>query len=238
MRSRTCIASQVWVAAAVAVVLAGCQKPSLEDRLEKLPTLPPEIAATLDPKTNATKLPAAPPVPVRDPSAQAAPCCGSRDARALKVRVPLTKCGRFKDFMLAPITDLVMAAPAPGGGAAPGGAAAGASDVRAYKLTTVNHASVFDTIICMTSDGPWDALFTEERNCNGYMPIDSLVISGWAGLVSYVWNGGVSNHPPEVHPVSCREIGVSRFPCGGPSSCQCQSSSCPAGQECNCALPW
>lgn len=248
MRSRISTAIQVSGAAMLALLLANCRgsggTSGLEDRLEKLPTLPPEIAATLDPKTNATRIPASQPAPVRDPSAAHAPCCGSKDQKSLKVRVALTKCAPLRDFIMAPIQDLVMASDTTegqGGGGAPGGAAGaiGArSNVRAYKLNTVNHVTVLDTIVCMTSDGPWDATFMEERNCNNYQPQDSLIVSGWGGIVAYYWNGGVSNHPLEIELVSCRDIGTFRFPCGGPSSCDCQSSPCPADQPCPCSLPW
>jgi hypothetical protein len=145
---------------------------------------------------------------------------------------------------MAPIQDLVMASDAPGGGGgggapgAPTGAVGTRSDVRAYKLNTVNRTTVFDTIVCMTSDGPWDAIFQEDRSCNNYQPQDSLLVSGWGGLQSYYWNGGVANHPPQIQLVSCRDIGIFRSSCGGLSNCPCQSTPCPANQPCPCNLTW
>ena len=73
----------------------------------------------------------------------------------------------------------------------------------------------------MTSDGPWDATFIEDRHCVNYAPQDSLYVSGWGSLVACYWNGGAANHPPEVSVVSCRDIGTFRLPCGGPGSCDC-----------------
>ena len=213
---------------------------ALADRLEKLPTLPADIAATLDPKTNATKTMGPPPVPVKETGPlPVAPCCSIKDQKSLKVKVALTRCGPLRDFIVAPVGDLVMAREIGGGGApgGPAGALGSGGNIRAYKLNTVN-PSVWDTIICMTSDGPWDATFIEDRHCNNYAPVDSLFVSAWGGLVPYYWNGGPANHPPEVSVVSCRDLGTFRLPCGGPSTCDCTSSPCPADQPCPCDPPW
>jgi len=248
MRSEMSTAIQVSGAAVLVFLLAGCRgaggTAGLEDRLEKLPTLPPDIAVTLDPKTNATKIALSQPVPVKLPGlAPLAPCCASKDQKSLKVKVALTKCAPYRDFVLAPFSDLIMAREAPGGGGtgtpgATAGAPGSGSNVKAYKLNAVNRASIWDTIVCMTSDGPWDAIFEEDRNCNNYQPQDSLLVSGWGGLQSYYWNGGVANHPPQIQLVSCRDIGLFRFSCGGLSNCPCDSAPCPADQPCPCTLQW
>src|SRR5262244_1692233 len=102
MRSR--MPAPVHVAAALAVLLVlmfaltltGCASsaPSsaptsdaaLADRLEKLPTLPADIARTLDPKTHATKTASAPPVPVKPTEPlPLAPCCSIKDQKTLTV---------------------------------------------------------------------------------------------------------------------------------------------------------
>jgi len=123
----------------------------------------------------------------------------------------------------------------PGG---PAGAVGSRGNVRAYKLNTVSRTKPWETIVCMTSDGPWDATFIEDRNCNNYAPQDSLFVSGWGGLVVYYWNGGPANHPAGITVASCNDVGTFRFPCGGPSSCNCTSSPCPEGQPCPCPAPW
>ena len=118
MRSRTPDPIRVAAAAAVLLVLLliGCQAPgsgtgagatpvasadaALADRLEKLPTLPADIAATLDPKTNATKMADAPPAPVKlTGPLPHAPCCSIKDQRSLKVNVALTRCAPLRDFI-------------------------------------------------------------------------------------------------------------------------------------------
>ena len=259
MRSRIPDPIQAAAAGAVLLVLLliGCKAPAsgtgagatpvpsadagLADRLEKLPTLPAEVAATLDPKTNATKMAGPPPVPVKATGPLPhAPCCSIKDQKSLKVNVALTKCGPLEDFILAPLSDLVMTREGGGGGApgGPAGALGSGGNIRAYKLNTVNRARIWDTIVCMTSDGPWDATFIEDRNCINYAPQDSLFVSAWGGLYAYHWNGGPANHPPGISVVSCRDIGTFRLPCGGLSSCDCTSSPCPADQPCPCNPPW
>ena len=221
---------------------------ALADRLEKLPALPADIAATLDPKTNMTRMTTGvPPEPVKlTGPLPHAPCCSIKDQKQLKVRVALTKCGPLRDFVLAPISDLVMAREITGGGGGgapvtPGGGAAGPTEttgnLRAYKLEAVNRANVWQTQICVTSEGPWDATFIEERHCTNYSPQDSLLVSAWGTLYGYYWNGGTTNHPPEVSVVSCDDTGTIRFPCGI-SNCDCASNTCPPGQQCPCAPPW
>lgn len=249
MRSR--IPARIQAAAAVLLVLllSGCRAPgsgtgadaALADRLEKLPTLPADIAATLDPKTNATKTAGPPPEPVKATAPLPhAPCCSIKDQKSLEVKVALTKCGPLRDFIVAPLSDLVLARESGGGSApdGPAGALGSGGNIRADKLNTVNRASVWDTVVCMTSDGPWDATFIEDRNCTNYAPVDSLLVSAWGGLYAYYWNGGPENHPAEVSVVSCRDIGTTRLPCGGPSSCDCTSSPCQPDQPCPCDPLW
>jgi len=254
MKSRIRAGLEASLAALLVMAVANCRGTGtagsgVADRLEQLPVLPPEIASTLDPATNATKIRPSQPTFVRDPSVAQAPCCGSKDVRALKVRVSLTKCAPLRDFIMAPVRDLVLSSDtgaATGGGQGGGGAAGGAAGgpgaegkVRMFRLNTVNRQTVLDTIVCMASDGPWDATFQEERNCNNYAPQNSLLVSGWGGIVPYYWNGGAANHPPEVSVVSCREVGLFRYACSGLSSCDCRSSPCPANQPCVCSsLPW
>ena len=250
MRSRIPVRIQAAATIAVLLVLllSGCQAPgsgaaadaALADRLEKLPALPADIAATLDPKTNATKNVGTPPEPVKlTVPLPHAPCCSSKDQKSLKVKVTLTRCGPLHEFVVAPISDLVLARETGGGGApgGPGGALGSAGNVRAYKLNTVNRASVWDTIVCTTSDGPWDATFIEERHCTNYAPQHSLYVSAWGTLYPYYWTGGIENHPAEVSVVSCRDIGTTRTPCGI-STCDCTSHTCPPDQPCPCSPPW
>src|SRR5262245_44368461 len=257
MRSR--IPSPVLVVAAVALplvlLLSGCKPPAssggisdaaLADRLEKLPTRPAALAATLDPKTNATKIGSPPLAPVKATAPLPhLPCCSIKDEKSLKVKVTLTRCAPFLEWIAVPVKDLVLAREGGGGGGGGGGAAAGGpvggqgslGDVRAFKLNTVDRANVWGTIVCMTSDGPWDATFIEERQCTIPTPHDALYVSGWAGLVGFHWNGGVENHPAEVTVVSCNNVGTTQFNCGI-STCDCSSNSCPPGQQCPCPAPW
>jgi hypothetical protein len=240
--SRIPVAIPAACAATFVLLCANCRSAGIEDRIERLPTLPPDIASTLDPKTQATRIRASHLAPVRDPGFQLAPCCGSQDRKTLQVRLPLAKCAPLRDFIVASVGDRFLFESAPVGGTGGTGGTRGVgepgSNVRVYKRNTVNRMSVLDTIVCVTSDGPWNATLTEDRNCIGYMPQDTLMISAWGNLFPFFWNGGVNNHPPEIQLVSCREIGLFRYPCGSISSCDCSSTLCPANQPCDCSAQW
>ena len=237
MKSRRCVVIQLLFAVGCALFMFACAESSLEQRVSRLPVLPPDLAATLDPKTQRTKVAPSHPEPKRDPSIEFAPCCGSQDQKSLVVRIPFTKCGPLRDFIVAPIGDAVILAEKK---TAPGGQPSSppASTTRAFRLNAVVSANVLDTIVCVTSEGPWNATLLEDRNCNGYMPVDTLVITAWDDLYSYVWNGGVKKHPADIALVSCREKGLFRYGCSLTSSCDCSSDECPPEQPCDCSAAW
>ncbi len=215
------------------LLFGGCRQPSINDYAEKLPDLPSSLAATLDPKTLATRVSSSFPPPQKEPGPFLAPCCGSRDTKSLKVRFSYTKCGPLRDLIMADIGKFVLFNPGQGGGQ--GG---GQTTVKAYRLRELNRKTVIETTVCMTSDGPWDATLIEDRNCNGYTPYQTLLITAFGDPVLFVWSGGTQNHPPGIGLVSCREIALVKFPCGGLSDCQCDSVTCPAEQPCQCTLQW
>ena len=92
------IQALIWIAVVVTIVLVliGCQAPGsgtgasatpsvgadagLADRLEKLPALPADVSATLDPETHATKSASVPPVPVDGSSLSRRESAGVRGA--------------------------------------------------------------------------------------------------------------------------------------------------------------
>jgi hypothetical protein len=242
MKFRISVAVQLACAAMFVLLFVNCRSAGLEDRLERLPTLPPDIASTLDPKTQATKVRASQPAAVRDPAVVLAACCGSTDHRTLQVRLPLTKCGPLRDFIVAPIGNLILSdaagAGGPGGAGGAGGVAAAGSNVRLYKLNTVNRTTVLNTIVCMTSNGPWNATLIEDRNCNGYSPQDALFITAWGDLLSFYWNGGAQYHPPEIQMVTCREIFLFRYKCNALSTCDCSAEPCAPELPCDCSTQW
>ncbi|HEX2460887.1 MAG TPA: hypothetical protein VHJ58_12140, partial [Vicinamibacterales bacterium] len=83
-------------------LLSSCRQPSVEERVERLPDLPPETAATLDSTTLATKTALQFSEPQKLPAttpAAAAPCCSSNETRSLRVNFPYTKCGPFPDLV-------------------------------------------------------------------------------------------------------------------------------------------
>jgi hypothetical protein len=204
----------------------------MSDYVARLPDLPQNIADTLDPKTMATRISADHPAPVKEPIAPLAPCCGSTDTKSLKVNFAYTKCAPLEDFIVARSENLVFFEAGQGGG--PSGPRP--ASFKAYKLRELNKRTVFDKVVCVTSEGPWNAMLTEERFCNGYIPHRTLIINAFGNLVQFVWNGGIENHPPQVQLVSCRQVSLIRYPCGGISDCTCDSSVCPQEQPCDCSL--
>jgi hypothetical protein len=229
-RSRFLVTS--WASLAV-LLSSGCRQRNLETFVATLPELPQDIAATLDPRTSATRLPALQPPPEKPARVVLAACCGSTDTKTLKVNFTYTKCGPLRDFILVPLGDLVSVEARTVGGPGKGTAADG---TRVFRKGELNRGSVLDTIVCITSSGPWNATLIEERYCNGYSPRDTLLINAWGDALSFVWNGGPSNHPTNVGLVSCREVGLVRYRCGGLSTCPCDSAPCPADQPCDCGL--
>jgi len=220
-------------AALFLLLFGNCRHPGIEAFVAKLPELPKDLDATLDPKTLATKVSTSYPPPEKATAAPRAPCCGSTDRKTLKVNFRYTKCGPLRDFIVAPIGDLLLLDSGQGGR---GEQSPGPRRFQVYRRGEMNRKTIWDTTVCVSSEGPWDATLTEERHCIGYTPQDTLVINAFGDVVTFVWNGGPPNHPPSVQLVSCREVGVISFPCGGISDCNCVSSPCPADQPCPCGL--
>jgi len=220
-------------AASLLVLLGGCRRESTEDRVDALPELPASIADTLDAKTHATRIPASYPAPEKAPVPPLAPCCGSSDFKTLQVRFSYTKCAPLRDFIVVRLDDGLILDPGTSG--APTG---GQPGVQVHRLGARNARSVLDTTICMTSAGPWSAAFREDRNCIGYTPQDSLVITAFGDPLLFVWNGGSQNHPAGIELVSCRQVSNLQTPCNALSGCQCPSSTCPPDQPCGCTLQW
>jgi len=220
-------------AALLFLLVASCRQRGAEDFAASLPELPKDLDATLDPRTLATKVSTAHPAPEKLTGVVLAACCGSSDTKTLKVTFPYTKCGPLRDFILAPVGDLVLFDTAQGGGrektAAP-------SNFKVFRRGEVNRRTVLDTIVCVAGQGPWNATLIEDRNCNGYSPYDSLFVNAFGDAISFYWSGGPSNHPADVHLVSCRKVGLFKFSCGGLSTCSCDSSPCAADLPCDCGL--
>ena len=223
MKNKLCLLVTATVVCLIA--LTACRQERQTNAVDRLPELPQDLAATLDPKTNATKISVTNPDPGK-PGVALAPCCSSSETKKLKVKFAYTKCGPLRDFILAPFTDLVFAS-----AGQPVPVSSGGPAVRAFKF----RSSVLDQWICVTSEGPWDATFIEDRHCAGYTPQDTLIVTAFGSPVTFYWSGGPANHPQSVQLVSCRDVGTTRFNCGI-SNCQCISSSCPPTQPCDCTL--
>jgi len=228
----------IFTAIAVCIFLLGScrQKPAAID-VESLPELPQDVAATLDPKTMATKTPALGNIPVKAPGVLFAPCCSSTHTRTMQVSYSYTKCVPLRIAIAGPFPQLVLANP--GGSPTPSGGAAtpspGQPSVKAFKLTSFKSKALSEKLFCTTSQGPWNATFIEERHCSPVTPQDTLIINAFGDQVIMQWAGGTPSHPASVQVVSCRDIGETQANCGI-SNCACQNSSCPETQPCPCNL--
>lgn len=213
------------------LVLSNCRRSGIEDYVARLPDLPQDIAATLDPKTMATKISTTYLPPEKELVAHA-PCCGSTNTSYLKVNFTYTQCGPLRDFIVAPVGAFLLSADS----GQRGGGQPAVPHFKVYKRRRVGIKTAFDQIVCMTSRGPWNATLVENRHCGDYTPQHTLTINAYGDVVSRTWNGGVENHPADVQLVSCRQIATTRISCGGLSGCQCPSSFCPTDQSCDCNL--
>ena len=95
------------------------------------------------------------PVPLPEKTAVLAPCCSTRDQKSLQVNYPHTKCGPLRDFIVAPIRDAValFRSNQPTG--------------KVYKLKKLGAKTLLDTYVCMTSQGPWNALLVGDSSMRG-----------------------------------------------------------------------
>ena len=211
-------------------LLSSCRQPRVEERVERLPDLPPEIAATLDSTTLTTKTALQFSEPQKLPAttpAAAAPCCSSNETRSLKVNFPYTKCA-FPDLISVDLRDFLLSQGDSGG--------AGGETPKMYKLREIQGRALSRLHFCTSSNGPWDATLTEVRACSPYTPVRTLVISAFGDAVVFNWSG--SQPPPSnVQIVSCQTLGTTRTPCGI-SNCQCVSSSCQPPSNCDCGTAW
>jgi hypothetical protein len=207
------------------LLLASCRERTPESFTQRLPELPQDIAATLDEKTMATRAVASFGTPEPLPGTPAAPCCASAETRQLTVSFPYTKCGPLRDLIVANFSDLVLSRGEPGGGTP-----------RMHKLTTFQGRTLPIVHLCMSSNGPWDAVLTETRACSPYTPVYQLAITAFGDVVVFNWSGSQSP-PSNVQIASCRILGTVRTPCGI-SNCECPSSSCLGDAACQCPLDW
>lgn len=218
------------------VIFGACQNTSAPSNdIDNLPELPPDLAATLDPNTMATKTPANPAPATPTPNIALAPCCSSTQMFTMQVTYSYTRCATVRPDLLIGLPQLVLGSSGtPSGGAAtPSG---GASSIRMFKLTSFNSKPIAKGVLCVTSPGPWNATLIEKRECSPTIAQDTLIINAFGDQVRFDWVGGTANHPPSVQVASCRKDSTTRSPCNSLSSCDCSNETCPPAQTCNCNL--
>lgn len=218
----------------ILLLFNSCQHTNIENQIEQLPELPAELAATLDSNTLATKVKGnANPCKEESKNPLLAPCCSRTNYKSLKVLFSYTKCAPLRDFIMVPFDDLSIATTA-----ARDEARQEKNPPQIYKYG--KKASIgFDQIVCITREGPWEALLIEDQPCAGYFIRHQLIINAFGDQIVYSWCHGLENHPPEVQLVSCRYLYTLKSSCGVLSNCDCFSDFCPPEDPCNCDdLPW
>jgi hypothetical protein len=208
--------------------VCGCRTSNPGDLAEGLPDLPPEIARTIDPKTMATKAPLSSLSSILQPLGDTARCprCGSRSVDHLLVNYSYTRCGNYRDILRPPVSEVEFREER--------------ASLKRYKLKELNGRRFPDIQVCITSQGPWNAMLTENRSCSGSCaPTYDLTISALGNVISFYWANGIDNHPPDVYPVSCRIVSRTRTQCGMSGQC-CSPGECygECSQNCECGVPW
>lgn len=194
------------------LVLAHCQPRSVEDQVAALPELPAEIAATLDPNTLATKVVSG--IGPQETTGEVLePCCSNTETRRLEVRFRYIKCSALDHVV--DLGQLVLS-----------------QEPELHKLTQLQGREV-PLALCRSSNGPWNAILTEQRGCNS-PAIRNLIIAAFDDTVVFTWVGAQSP-PANVQVLACRKVSVMGSRCGL-EGCQCPSMACPDSDPCTCPL--
>ncbi len=218
-------------------LLHACKNNRLEHQYEQLQELPNELLSTLDTNTLTTAVASVYVVPTQDTTKQAlAPCCSLKEEKELEVTFTYTRCLPLRDLIFVNLDDLAFSSDRQKSGSSSENTALKSPQTKIYKWEKRKFKSILDQIVCVTSDGPWNATLTESRACNNFSPHQSLRIFPHGELIVFEWNGGVELHPANVGLVSCRRVGTIRSSCGGLSTCDCSSSLCPENDPCECNL--
>ncbi len=217
--SRTFLVTRRLAAVPLVLVLAHCQPKSLEDQVAALPELPTEIAATLDPDTLATKVVSGIGPPETTTGEVLEPCCSSTETRRLEVRFRYIKCSSLDHVV--DLGQLVLSQER-----------RGTAKLETYKLTELQGRTI-PLALCRVSNGPWNAILTEQRGCNS-KTVRNLFIAAFDDTVLFTWVG-TQSPPANVAVVACRTESVVGSPCGL-KGCDCPSTVCPAGDPCSCPL--
>ncbi len=210
------------------LLASGCRTDKIHESIEGLPDLPPPIAQTLDPQTLATKAPLVN-LPILQPFDDPARCppCGSKVVTQLQVNYLYTRCGSYRDILSPPASSVEFRGDQ--------------INLKRYRLKELNGQRFSDIQVCISSQGPWNALLTESRACSGTCALShELVISAFNNLIKFEWIGEVEDHPTDVQVLSCRRVSRHRTPCGMSGQCCTTPGECygQCTQNCVCSVPW
>jgi hypothetical protein len=209
---------------ALSVLILSCNRtPDPNDVVNRLPELPPEVAANLTSTKIDNVLMTKDPPPVHG------------DVKPLDT--PRACIKRYVAYVVYPMTicfppdvlregELVSAKAQAD---APGWSPASQPATRYYKLSKIDRLPS----ICRVSGGPWYAEVTTTEDCDG-SAISALTITGAPQPFSVSWDGGINAVPPPFNPSSFALAGQNCQGqcCGGFD--QCLNGKCvPRGVSCD-----
>ena len=199
------------VVAGCSLLAAQCARRDENAVLSKLPELPRELAAELEPARTAPVLMAQP---------KLAPPPGPQTPPPL-VKVASSCTSNFAGFMVFPVTvcypvgGLVEQVHLSGSAteAARSAAARPRQEVKYYRLSSFTGLS--GPFLCSTRGGPWSAEAKETQDCNGQLST-TLTITTPGDDVAFLWHDRFTNPPPEFHLNTLGNLSLE-----GPATCSC-----------------
>lgn len=216
--------------AALSVLTVCCTRTSeRNDVTSRLPELPAQMAANLEPtKIDSVFMTKSPPPVQKAPTIKPLKpkqqsCVLNYDAYVI---FPMTVC-----FPPAILTDELELANAKTQ-ADPQGWSAASGPVRYNKLSQFRTVRFPNPLFCRVSGGPWFAQVKTTESCEDTVPDTSvLTILGAPQQLTVVWSGGITDIPPPFNADSFAFEGESCSCCGGFVSCP--DGSCkPRGSSC------
>lgn len=137
-------------------------------------------------------------------------CCGSYEEKRVKVKFKYTKCSPPDPCFLCSILN--------------------AEPFESHKMSVWKGKKLTTSLLCVTSEGPWEGILIEEVTCTSAIKKNTLSLKTGNEIKSFVFFG--DTFPDGFELIECITKGKTNYSCGGLSTCDC--SSYPCTQNCNC----
>ena len=203
--------SEVIAFSALSVLILSCNRtPDPNEVVNRLPELPPQLAANLTSTKIDNVLMTKDPPPVQKVAVKPLIPIGKSCAKnyVAYVNYPMTVC--FPPDA-APLEELTFAKAQ----ADPPGWSPASQPARYYKLSRSGAARLF----CRVNGGPWFARVTTTESCDNRIN-SALAITGAPQFLTVIWSGEIDDVPPPFNP--------NYFALQG-EVCSCCGTQCPDG---------